>query len=197
MTDTALKPLPDSTSDTKPSATVNVTGRAREAASAAQEKVSAAAAKTVEAAKDKPYAAAGIAAGVAAAVAGGHARLTPGVPAPTGAVALHGPLMVCGFLGAVIGLERAAALGRLWAYAAPLAAVIPHNTHSCPVPRASANPLAKVSPTAIGASPFCTALCHGASRWLNQKRTTRYITSDDGRIIARVASSAPPTPAAW
>lgn len=59
---------------------------------------------------------------LAAAVAGGLARLTPGVPAPTGAVALHGPLMVCGFLGAVIGLERAVALGRLWAYAAPLAA---------------------------------------------------------------------------
>lgn len=34
--------------------------------------------------------------------------------------ALHGPLMVCGFLGTVIGLERAVALGRRWAYAGPL-----------------------------------------------------------------------------
>lgn len=31
----------------------------------------------------------------------------------------HGPLMICGFLGTVIGLERAVALGRLYAYAAP------------------------------------------------------------------------------
>lgn len=35
-------------------------------------------------------------------------------------VLLHGPLMVCGFLGTVIGLERAVALGRRWAYAGPL-----------------------------------------------------------------------------
>src|SRR3990172_6090283 len=34
----------------------------------------------------------------------------------------HGPLMVNGFLGAVIGMERAVALKRWWAYGAPLAA---------------------------------------------------------------------------
>lgn len=34
----------------------------------------------------------------------------------------HGPLLVAGVLGVVIGLERAVALGRLWAYAAPLSA---------------------------------------------------------------------------
>lgn len=33
---------------------------------------------------------------------------------------LHGPLFVCGFLGTVIALERAVALDRPWAYAAPL-----------------------------------------------------------------------------
>jgi hypothetical protein len=54
-------------------------------------------------------------------VAGGLARLT-GAPAPGAAIAWHGPLMVSGFLGAVIALERAVALGRLWAFAAPLAA---------------------------------------------------------------------------
>jgi hypothetical protein len=32
----------------------------------------------------------------------------------------HGPLMVSGFLGTLIGIERAAALGHRWAYAAPL-----------------------------------------------------------------------------
>lgn len=31
----------------------------------------------------------------------------------------HGPLMVCGFLGTLISLERSVALGRLWSYAAP------------------------------------------------------------------------------
>jgi hypothetical protein len=37
-----------------------------------------------------------------------------------GAAAWHGPLMICGFFGVVISLERAVALGRGWAYAAPL-----------------------------------------------------------------------------
>lgn len=32
---------------------------------------------------------------------------------------LHGPLMVGGFLGTLIGLERAVGIGRRWAYAAP------------------------------------------------------------------------------
>jgi hypothetical protein len=44
-------------------------------------------------------------------------------PMPTSiaqAAAWHGPLMVCGFFGVVISLERAVAVGRLWAYAAPL-----------------------------------------------------------------------------
>lgn len=38
----------------------------------------------------------------------------------TGLLTLHGPLMVCGFLGTVIGLERAVALDRPWAYLTPL-----------------------------------------------------------------------------
>jgi len=32
---------------------------------------------------------------------------------------VHGPLMICGFLGTVISLERAVALDRTWAYLAP------------------------------------------------------------------------------
>ncbi|MGE5338475.1 MAG: hypothetical protein ACM3PU_11645 [Gemmatimonadota bacterium] len=40
------------------------------------------------------------------------------------AAALHGPLMICGFFGVVIALERAVAIGRLWAYAGPLLAGI-------------------------------------------------------------------------
>ena len=38
------------------------------------------------------------------------------------AAALHGPLMICGFFGVVISLERAVAIGRVWAYAGPLLA---------------------------------------------------------------------------
>ena len=32
----------------------------------------------------------------------------------------HGPLMVCGFLGTLISLERAVAFGSRWGYAAPV-----------------------------------------------------------------------------
>ena len=39
-------------------------------------------------------------------------------------ISLHGPLMVCGFLGTVIGLERAVGLEKKWGYLAPLLAVI-------------------------------------------------------------------------
>jgi hypothetical protein len=44
--------------------------------------------------------------------------LAPTVPAA------HGPLMVNGFLGTLIGLERAVALGKRWAYLAPLSALL-------------------------------------------------------------------------
>ena len=60
---------------------------------------------------------------LAAGVGAGLARLGWAMPdAAAGAAALHGPLMVCGFFGVVIALERAVAIGRLWAYAAPLLA---------------------------------------------------------------------------
>lgn len=54
---------------------------------------------------------------------GGLLRL--GLPVPnvvTAASAVHGPLMALGFLGTLVSLERAVALGRPWAYVAPLAA---------------------------------------------------------------------------
>ena len=55
-----------------------------------------------------------------AGVIGGLARA--GIaPASAPVVGLHGVLMVCGFFGTVISLERAVALERGWAYAAPLA----------------------------------------------------------------------------
>lgn len=43
-----------------------------------------------------------------------------GLQVPGALVAAHGAAMVGGFLGAVIGLERAVALGAPWGYAAPL-----------------------------------------------------------------------------
>jgi hypothetical protein len=53
----------------------------------------------------------------------GLARLAWPMPgAIVQAAGWHGPLMVCGFFGVVISLERAVAVGRLWAYAAPLLA---------------------------------------------------------------------------
>jgi len=55
------------------------------------------------------------------ALLGGLVRLGWGVPVSSSVVASHGPLMISGFLGTVIGLERAVALGRPWAYAAPVA----------------------------------------------------------------------------
>jgi hypothetical protein len=52
----------------------------------------------------------------------GLARIGWDVPFPDLAadlIGVHGPLMVCGFFGTVIGLERAVALARPWAYGAP------------------------------------------------------------------------------
>src|SRR5262245_51755213 len=54
-------------------------------------------------------------------MAGGLARLGWPLPAGAGLVAFHGPLMVGGFLGTLISLERAVTFGRLWGYAAPVA----------------------------------------------------------------------------
>ncbi len=52
---------------------------------------------------------------------GGLARLGWQVgPVPSGAVSLHGPLMLAGFLGTLIGLERAVSAKQPWAYLAPL-----------------------------------------------------------------------------
>ncbi|HEU4674257.1 MAG TPA: hypothetical protein VFS32_15295 [Candidatus Limnocylindrales bacterium] len=50
-----------------------------------------------------------------------------GLPMPRPSVVLaagHGPLMALGFLGTMIALERAVALGRTWGYAAPLASAL-------------------------------------------------------------------------
>ncbi|MFC0865406.1 hypothetical protein ACFHYQ_24235 [Sphaerimonospora cavernae] len=56
---------------------------------------------------------------------GGLSLLGTGVPVPNPTLATqHGPLMALGFLGTLISLERAVALGRPWGYAAPALAGI-------------------------------------------------------------------------
>ncbi len=58
-----------------------------------------------------------------AGVWGGLVRLPLNLPLPGGNatwLTFHGPLMVCGFLGTVIGLERAVGLRGWWTYGAPL-----------------------------------------------------------------------------
>ncbi len=60
-----------------------------------------------------------------AAIWAGLARIGWNLPVPTLSFPeSHGPLMIVGFLGTVIGLERAVALAKPWAYGAPLFAVL-------------------------------------------------------------------------
>lgn len=55
----------------------------------------------------------------------GLGRLGWNLPQPgTGLAGLHGPLMVSGFLGTLIGLERAMAVESVWAYSAPVFAAL-------------------------------------------------------------------------
>ncbi len=54
-------------------------------------------------------------------IGAGLARLGWSVPDVAASVSgMHGPLMICAFFGVVISLERAVAIGRLWAYAGSL-----------------------------------------------------------------------------
>lgn len=55
-----------------------------------------------------------------AGLTGGLLRIGWGGHVPVTLALAHGPLMVCGFLGTVISLERAVALRKGWAYGAPL-----------------------------------------------------------------------------
>ena len=60
-------------------------------------------------------------AALVAGMAGGLVRLGAVLPAPPTGIAWHGALMASAFFGTLIALERAVAVGRLWAYAAPAA----------------------------------------------------------------------------
>ena len=52
-------------------------------------------------------------------VLGGLLRLGLDISAPADLAAMHGPLMICGVFGALIGIERAVALKKPWVYAGP------------------------------------------------------------------------------
>jgi len=58
----------------------------------------------------------------------GLGRLGLALPGSADLAAFHGALMIGGFLGTVITLERAVAIGRWWAYAAPALAAIAAGT---------------------------------------------------------------------
>lgn len=56
---------------------------------------------------------------------GGLARIGWAMPGPGLELGLlHGPIMIAGFLGTLIGLERAVALDRIWGYGAPVGALL-------------------------------------------------------------------------
>src|SRR5512142_2196380 len=58
--------------------------------------------------------------GLLAGLWAGLLRLGWQIPAAQGLAATHGPLMVAGFLGSLITVERVVALRQRWMYAAPL-----------------------------------------------------------------------------
>jgi hypothetical protein len=88
-----------------------------------------------------------------AAIYGGLWRLGWPLPHAQRLGDLHGPLMISGFFGTLIGLERSVALGKSWAFAAPLL--------SC----AGALALVAGVPPAFAAAAFvaAAALLSGAS----------------------------------
>ena len=60
--------------------------------------------------------------GLLAGLWAGLLRIGWAVPAPAGLAGAHGPLMVSGFLGVLIPLERAVAMRQRWMFAAPILA---------------------------------------------------------------------------
>jgi hypothetical protein len=65
-----------------------------------------------------------IAAGAALVVASWAGLVRIGLRLGSPPVAIHGPLMILGFLGTVISLERAVGLGKTWAWSAPIASAV-------------------------------------------------------------------------
>ncbi len=112
-----------------------------------------------------------------AALSGGLARLHWRFPLVTGSwITHHGPLMVGGFLGTVICLERAVAVGRRPAYLVPalaaagglaLVAGLPREVAALPLTLAAAG-LVTLYLTLLARqpTPFTTTMAVGAGAWL-------------------------------
>ncbi len=110
-------------------------------------------------------------------VLAGLARLDWSVPEPAAnAAGWHGALMISAFLGTVISLERAVALGRRWAYVAPAAAGLGGIGLLAAVPPAPTFFLMILAATTLLAAsfhvlrrlvaPFTVVLAIGALCWL-------------------------------
>jgi hypothetical protein len=109
-------------------------------------------------------------------VAAGLARMGYRMPDVASTLsAWHGPLMVGGFFGVVIALERAVAIGRYWAYAAPLAGGFATIALVAAAPAVGAWLLAAASAVLVVASIdvvrrqpalFTLTLALGAACWL-------------------------------
>jgi hypothetical protein len=88
----------------------------------------------------------------------------------------HGPLMVCGFLGTLICLERAVALNRGWAYSAPILTALGGILLAVGLPGRSGALLIALGSAALlvvfGAvlrrqtAPFTVTMAAGAGAWL-------------------------------
>ncbi len=93
-----------------------------------------------------------------------------------GPIVFHGQLMVCGFLGTLISLERAVALGRAWAYGAPLlsgvgalAIAAGYDWESvAPITAAGALVFVAASAVVVKRQPaaFTVTMAIGAASWL-------------------------------
>jgi hypothetical protein len=80
-----------------------------------------------------------------AGLCGGMWRVGWALPHGAALAALHGPLLVSGLFGTLIGLERAVAMGRDWPYAAPALSAI------------GTLALLAGAPTAVGAGAYAAA----------------------------------------
>jgi hypothetical protein len=102
----------------------------------------------------------------------GWPLLPPGAPV----AGLHGPLMVSGFLGTVIGMERAVALGARWGFAAPLLTGLGALALVAGVPGATGPLLMTLGSASVGAifvvilrrqrALFTVVMAAGAAAWL-------------------------------
>ncbi|MGQ0681675.1 hypothetical protein [Bradyrhizobium sp.] len=112
---------------------------------------------------------------LATGLAGGLWRLGWDMPGVAWLAALHGPLMISGLFGTVIGVERAVAFGKGWPYAAPVLsglgtlALLAGATSSmgAALYLAAAGMLAAVSALILRMQPaiFTAALLLGALSW--------------------------------